>query len=61
LLTKEKEDAHIAVPPNTVMHSLMTFAEVAAALGDYWGRLGRELHSRAHTDTGTTSLDGRLN
>jgi hypothetical protein len=51
----------IAVPPNTAVHSLDTCAEVAAALGDYWSRLGRDLRSRAHTDTGTTPLEGRPN
>jgi hypothetical protein len=32
-------------------------AEVAAALGDYWSRLGRDLHSRAHTDSGTETFE----
>jgi hypothetical protein len=42
---------------NAPQHCLDTIAELAAALGDYWSRLGRDLHSRARTDSATTPLD----
>jgi hypothetical protein len=41
-------------------HCLDTVADVAAALGDYWSRLSRDLHVRAHTDSATTPLDGKI-
>jgi hypothetical protein len=44
---------------NAPQHCLDTVAEVAAALGDYWSRLGRDLHSRAHTDSAATPSDGK--
>jgi len=42
---------------NAPQHCLDTIAEVAAALGDYWSRLARDLHLQAHTETSTTPLD----
>ena len=42
---------------NAPQHCRDTIAEDAAALGDYWSRLARDLHLQAHTETSTTPLD----